>query len=261
MRMNPNRSRGFTLVEVLVVIAIVSLLMAILLPALGSARTTARQTLSISNVRSIGQTFAMYADAHRTYPFPGQVENVDTNVPEDLYSMRWFPHGAIIATTEVWPMDRLWPALISAVTPWEEAYTTWVSPGRDKSLPTLEAIFDGIEPREVVSYEYSNSFLASPRNWAEGAVEDRSLIGPVRPDEVTYSAQKVLLWDRHLTYHTDQPEIVEGHYDEKTPMVFGDMHAEALNPLDATEGTPNPSNGTDIRRLHNTPGGVRGRDF
>ncbi|MFI4870577.1 MAG: type II secretion system protein [Phycisphaerales bacterium JB061] len=256
-----KHNKAFTLIEVLVVITIVALLIAIILPALGAAHTTARQTLSISNVRSIGQTFQMYADTHRTYPFPGQVEDVDAPVPGDIYSYQWFPEGAIVATTEVWPAATLWPALLSSITPWEEAYSTWVSPGRDKALPTLDSIFDDVEPMEVVSYEYSNSFLASPRNWSGSAAEDPSLLGPIRPHEVTYTSQKVMLWDRHLTYHTEQPEIVEGHYDEKTPMVFADMHAEALNPLDASEGTPNPNNMTDIRRLHNTADGVRGKDY
>ena len=253
--------RGFTLIEVLVVIAIVSLLIAITLPALGSARTTARQTLSLSNVRSIGQTFAMYADAHKTFPFPGQVENVNVPGGGTVYSFEWFPRGTIVATSSLWQFGTLWPALVSNITPWEEAYSTWISPGRDKSLPTLDDIFTDLEPHEVVSYEYSNSFLASHRNWQDNAAEDPRLLGPTRPDEVTYSSQKVMLWDRHLTYLTTQPEIVEGHYDANTPMVFADMHGAVENPLDAEEGAPNPNNQTDIRRLHNTPNGVRGRDY
>lgn len=255
------RPRAFTLIEVLVVIAVVSLIVGILLPALGSARTTARQTLSLSNVRSIGQTFGLYTDANGTYPFPGTVPGVDANLPEDIYSFRWYPEGTILATNQIWAMDRLWPGLVSSVTPWTEAYTTWVSPGRDKSLPTFESIFDGVEPREVVSYEFSNSFLASGRNWTAGATQDRKLLVPTRPDEVTYTAQKVLLWDRHLTYQTDQPEIVEGHYDELTPMAFADLHGDVRNPLEAQPGVPNPNNETDIRRLHNTKNGVRGIDY
>jgi len=253
--------RGFTLIEVLVVIAIVSLVIAITLPALGSARTTARQTLSLSNARSIGQTFSMYADANRTYPFPGQVEDVDVPGGGDVYSFEWYPQGTVVATSSLWQFGTLWPALVSNITPWEEAYSTWISPGRDKSLPTLEDIFGDLDPHEVVSYEYSNSFLASHRNWQDNAIEDPKLLGPTRPDEVTYSSQKALLWDRHLSYQTEQPEIVEGHYNIRTPMVFADMHGDVMNPLDATQGTPNPNNMTDIRRLHNTPSGVRGRDY
>ncbi|GAB5497060.1 MAG: hypothetical protein Phyf2KO_21400 [Phycisphaerales bacterium] len=253
--------RGFTLIELLVAIAIIALLISILLPTLAGARTSARQTQSLANVRSIGQTFMMYADTHRTYPFPGQVEDVNAPGGDDVWSFQWYPQGTIVATTDIWRFSTLWPALVSNITPWEEAYATWVSPGRDKKLPTLDSIFEDLEPHEVVSYEYSNSFLASPRNWAENSQENRDLIGPVRPDEVTYTSQKVLLWDRHLTYHSEQPDIEEGHYDKITPMVFADQHGEVKNPLEARDGSPNPLNQTDIRRLHNTPDGVRGRDY
>lgn len=52
---------NFTLVELLVVVAVVALLTALLLPALGKAREMAKRSLCISNLRQLGQGVNAYA--------------------------------------------------------------------------------------------------------------------------------------------------------------------------------------------------------
>jgi prepilin-type N-terminal cleavage/methylation domain-containing protein/prepilin-type processing-associated H-X9-DG protein len=57
-------ARGFTLVELLVVIGVIAVLIAILLPALSRARAMSRRTACLSNLRQVGTAIHDYANAN-----------------------------------------------------------------------------------------------------------------------------------------------------------------------------------------------------
>jgi prepilin-type N-terminal cleavage/methylation domain-containing protein/prepilin-type processing-associated H-X9-DG protein len=59
---------GMTLVELLVVVAIIGLLVALLLPAVQAAREAARRTECQSNLRQLGVAMALHANAHGAFP-------------------------------------------------------------------------------------------------------------------------------------------------------------------------------------------------
>ena len=82
-----GRHRGFTLVELLVVLGIITVLIAILVPTLSGARKSAQRTACLSNMRQLGNSLTLFTIEHRGY-LPKAWYNDGINYG-DMSSERW----------------------------------------------------------------------------------------------------------------------------------------------------------------------------
>jgi len=71
--------RGFTLVEIMIVVAIIALLAAIAIPNVLRGRTTANESAAVGNLRALVSSLEMYRSVNNVYP-------VTANWMTDMYT-------------------------------------------------------------------------------------------------------------------------------------------------------------------------------
>lgn len=150
------RPAGFTLVELLAVIAIIATLIALLVPAVQNSRETARRTLCVNNVKQL--TMAMRAYDDKFDALPGWrnriVFSTGTNFPS-------------------------WPVMILPFVERTDVYTTWTT-GTGTRFP-LELFLCASSPPEVatnptLAYAGNAGSADNARRW-DGVLVD-NVIGP-----------------------------------------------------------------------------------
>ncbi|MEZ6119391.1 MAG: DUF1559 domain-containing protein [Pirellulaceae bacterium] len=94
----PVRS-GFTIVELLIVIAIIGLLISLVVPAVQAAREAARRTTCSNQIRNVALAVIQFHDTHRHYP--RSRFKVPDDVGPDSKAWSWIAGLAVLGGTSV----------------------------------------------------------------------------------------------------------------------------------------------------------------
>jgi len=207
---------GFTLIELLLVIAIIAILAGLMLPALGAAKSKARQINCLSNVKQLGLALMLYADDHDgKMPLTAH----RTLRPEDVWLNTLSPYAGGVDAIRICTADPRKDRLIQnrgtsyimnefMTVPLIDPFGRVLEP-----LPTLDQLAD--PSATFLLFESADTFGVSlfsdhshSRSWLSGGWG--SVIRDIQPD-------------RHRAGNAD-----EDRSSGKANYLFGDGRAEAI---------------------------------
>ncbi len=180
--LSEHRCCGFTIVELMLCIAVLALVLALLLPALQASRREAQNAVSEANLRTHAQIFALYsADWREVFPYV-----TDPRLPETTLRVE----------------SRGWQMNIK----YFEAFNFWnwgLADGYYGGDPFHPSFYppaywpahgvDAPPPYAWSGYYLGCSFLADPNFWNPSTRTGQTQWRPVRTDEVLYPSRKGLL--------------------------------------------------------------------
>ena len=242
---NASVHRAFTILELFAAIAVVALLLAILLPALSSARRTARFSTSLANHRTVLQTIAAYtgdnADTH-PYLVAGDLDGLSPGPlpigphrglsPRD--QARYWATAAVRHTPELraalYPEREHWPAF------------------RDRDDAA------GITGGAFIA---TAAMFAAPEYFSETIPPAPSHLRPTRTAEIAFPAAKMLVYDWSSVWLNRQSDI---DADTNLRQTYGFADGSAIAAPDLAGPFVERSTALFNASGHTTTNGLDGRD-
>ncbi|HBG26492.1 MAG: hypothetical protein A2Y10_04105 [Planctomycetes bacterium GWF2_41_51] len=202
-----KRPKGFTLVELLVVISIIAILLAVLIPALNKARQQAKKVVCSSNMRQMGVALQCYLQDSETHLPDSSCHTDDPNEYWLKILTKYLKQNLLFKC----PADEA-----KNFVDWNKSSRQQPDNARWSSF-ALNSLLDSNCPRYSGKYnsvkfiykpQYCIYVSESPSSWTK---EDH-----IHPETWGYSintAKKYIAWDRH---------------SNKSNYLFADGHAETL---------------------------------
>lgn len=200
-RLNHRAASAFSLVELLVVVAVVALLLGVLLPGLDNARERARRAKCAASLRQLGYAFHMYAVDHSGRAMP----------------LAWFQQWPIT----YWYGRERDAAGIDATRGFVWPYLTGdlkehgILECPEQPLGTFDRL-QGAWPTITTTYGYNGYFLAPPTvpGWAAsiGHRPWQKLDTLIHPQNITVFADTMIDWNGTLKNCAllDPPMLYQG---------------------------------------------------
>jgi prepilin-type processing-associated H-X9-DG protein/prepilin-type N-terminal cleavage/methylation domain-containing protein len=244
VRCDPYRRPAFTLVEILVVIAIIGVLVALLLPAIAAARAAAQSSQCQNNLRQLGLAVIQYRDQNGAYP-QYRAEYPPITNAYGVQRPRW--QWILAPQLGGWAQN---PDSIRAAGIGDPTYTyvpldnkTLICPSMDSSSANTYSIRNG-------SYGYNFGYLGNNRTMVDGDNTTPTLRYPVtsvkeptrtivfadsRGGAIPHGGHSMTLDPPHMVVRQDNL-TVNSPYWLQAP--FNGAALAGVNPYGPDEGTP-----------------------
>ena len=249
-----DRPNGFTLIEILVSIVVIAILMGLIVPAVWSVRVASRDTVSLANLRSHAQVFAIYGNEWEgAFPYftDPKVEKTPIMLRGKLEHIDYFAaHG-------------LWSLVLA-----ENGYYDGNHHHQSFYHPSDSDGNGGRRTSGISSYYYPCAFLASSQFW-----NPRTRTGPeqwrmMRQSSVRFTNEKAILVESTFKYYFDRTKVMWRDPSIQVGVAFVDGSADSYSVdtlsvgYEKGEGTyPGSIHARDIPYGMHTIDGVLGRDI